>query len=73
MQGPGGVAAPGRMAAVAMVYNAGVPGAVRYVSGLSGGLDALAEPLRLNFLPEAEARALQARLGREIARNTLRW
>jgi len=46
MQGPGGVAAPGRMAAVAMVYNAGVPGAVRYVSGLSGGLDALAEPLR---------------------------
>ena len=39
----------------------------------TAGGNALAEPLRLRFLPEAEARALQARLGREIARNTLRW
>ena len=46
MQGPGGVSADGRMAAVAMAYNAGVSGAVRYVSGLTGGLAALAEPLR---------------------------
>lgn len=46
MQGPGGVAAEGRMAAVAMVYNPGVPGQVRYVAGLTGGLAALGEPLR---------------------------
>ena len=39
----------------------------------TAGGNALAEPLRLNFLPEAEARALQARLAREIARSTLRW
>ena len=39
----------------------------------TAGGNALAEPLRLRFLPEADARALQARLGREIARNTLRW
>jgi hypothetical protein len=34
------------MAAVAMVYNAGAPGQVRYVAGLIGGLAALGEPLR---------------------------
>ena len=39
----------------------------------TAGGNALAEPLRLRFLPEADARALQARLAREIARNTLRW
>ncbi len=39
----------------------------------TAGGNALAEPLRLRFLPEADARALQARLGREIARSTLRW
>lgn len=39
----------------------------------TAGGNALAEPLRLRFLPEAEARALQARLAHEIARNTLRW
>lgn len=46
MQGPGGAAADGRMAAVGMVYNAGVSGDVRYVSGLTDGLAALGEPLR---------------------------
>jgi hypothetical protein len=46
MQGPGGRAASGRMAAVAMVYNAGSPGQVRYVAGLTDGLSALGEPLR---------------------------
>ncbi|MCW5581378.1 MAG: PH domain-containing protein, partial [Luteimonas sp.] len=30
-------------------------------------------PLRMRFLPEAEARALGARLGREVARRRLRW
>ena len=46
MQGPGGAAADGRMAAVAMVYNPGAPGQARYVAGLTGGLAALGEPLR---------------------------
>ena len=46
MQGPGGVAADGRMAAVGMVWNAGAPGRVRYACGLAGGLAALADPLR---------------------------
>lgn len=46
MQGAGGSAAPGRMVAVGMVYNPGVPGQARYLSGLSGGLAALGEPLR---------------------------
>jgi len=45
MQGPGGAAADGRMAAVAMVYNPGVPGQVRYLAGL-GPLAALGDPLR---------------------------
>lgn len=46
MQGPGGAAADGRMAAVAMVYNPGVPGQARYLAGLTGGLAALSQPLR---------------------------
>jgi hypothetical protein len=46
MQGEGGRAAEGRMAAVAMVYNPGVAGQARYVAGLSGGLAALGGPLR---------------------------
>jgi hypothetical protein len=46
MQGPGGTTAEGRMAAVGMVWNAGVPGQVRYVCGITGGLAALGEPLR---------------------------
>jgi hypothetical protein len=46
MQGPGGAKAEGRMAPVAMVYNPGVGGQVRYLSGLAGGLAALGEPLR---------------------------
>ncbi len=39
----------------------------------TAGGNALAEPLRIRFLPEADARALHARLGREIARSALRW
>lgn len=46
MQGPGGTTAEGRMAAVGMVWNAGIPGQVRYVCGIAGGLAALGEPLR---------------------------
>jgi len=46
MQGPNGVTAEGRMAAVGMVWNAGVEGQVRYVCGLTGGLAALGDPLR---------------------------
>ncbi len=39
----------------------------------TAGGNALAQPLRLRFLPEAEARALHEALGREIARSALRW
>jgi hypothetical protein len=46
MQGPNGAAAAGRMAAVGMVYNPGKSGQVRYLAGLTGGLEALGEPLR---------------------------
>ena len=46
MQGPKGAKADGRMVAVGMVFNAGVPGQARYVCGLTGGLEALAIPLR---------------------------
>ena len=46
MQGANGSAAEGRMAAVGMVWNAGVPGQVRYVCGLTGGLSVLGQPLR---------------------------
>lgn len=46
MQGDNGSATAGRMAAVGMVWNAGKPGQVRYVCGLTGGLNALSEPLR---------------------------
>jgi hypothetical protein len=46
MQGIDGSAAEGRMAAVGMVWNAGRPGQVRYVCGLTGGLKARGESLR---------------------------
>ena len=50
MQGPHGAPAEGRMAAVAMIWNARDDqqqgGEVRYVSGLTGGLAALGLPLR---------------------------
>ena len=46
MQGDNGGAAEGRMAAVGMVWNAGRPGQVRYVCGLTGGLKVLGDPLR---------------------------
>lgn len=46
MQGPNGAATEGRMAAVAMVWNGEKEGEVRYVSGMTGGLAALGEPLR---------------------------
>jgi hypothetical protein len=46
MQGAGGAAAEGRMAAVGMIYNPGVPGQARYLAGLTGGLAALGESLR---------------------------
>lgn len=39
----------------------------------TAGGNALAEPLRLRFLPEADARALHARLGHEIANSPLQW
>ena len=45
MQGPGGGAAEGRMAAVAMVYNPGRPGQARYLSAVRP-LAELGEPLR---------------------------
>lgn len=38
----------------------------------AGGND-MTDPLRLRFLPAADAHALHARLAREIARSTLRW
>jgi hypothetical protein len=46
MQGENAGAAEGRMPVVAMVWNAGEEGRVRYVCGLSGGLAALGQPLR---------------------------
>jgi hypothetical protein len=49
MQGPKGAKAEGRMAAVAMVWNAKdgkKGGEVRYLSGITGGLAALGVPLR---------------------------
>lgn len=46
MQGPGGSATDGRMAALGMIWNAGEEGRVRYVCGLTGGLAALGQPLR---------------------------
>jgi hypothetical protein len=45
MQGPRGASAAGRLAAVAMVYNPGVPGQARYLAGL-GPLAELGGPLR---------------------------
>lgn len=46
MQGPNGAAAEGRMASVGMIWNAGQPGQVRYVCGLTGGLKVLGASLR---------------------------
>lgn len=46
MQGPRGATADGRMAAVGMVWNAGVAGQARYVCELSGGQAGVGEPLR---------------------------
>lgn len=45
MQGPGGQSAAGRMAAVGMIYNPGVPGQARSLAGLDG-MAGLHEPLR---------------------------
>ena len=39
----------------------------------TAGASALAPPLRLRYLPEAEARALFERLGRELAGRKLHW
>lgn len=46
MQGANGAKAEGRMIAVGMVFNAGHPGHARYVCGMTGGLEGLAQPLR---------------------------
>ena len=46
MQGEKGATADGRMAAVGMVWNPGVPRQVRYVCGMTDGLDVLGDPLR---------------------------
>ena len=56
-QGPNGAATEGRMAAVAMVWNGEREGEVRYVSGMTGGLAALGEPLRERRLPRIVGRA----------------
>lgn len=55
MQGPGGARADGRMAPAAMVYNPGAAGQARYLSGLTGGLAALGEPLRRQAAQVGEA------------------
>lgn len=39
----------------------------------TAGAGAMAPPLRIRYLPVDEARALHARLGREVARRPLRW
>jgi putative membrane protein len=39
----------------------------------TAGAGAMAPPLRIRFLPEAEARALHAQLSRTLARRPLRW
>lgn len=46
MQGPNAAKAEGRMASVGMVWNAGKPGQLRYVCGLTGGLKVLGGSLR---------------------------
>lgn len=46
MQGGNAAKAEGRMASVGMVWNAGKPGQVRYVCGLTGGLKVLSASLR---------------------------
>ncbi|MBP8804776.1 MAG: PH domain-containing protein, partial [Pseudoxanthomonas sp.] len=39
----------------------------------TAGAGAMAPPLRIRFLPEAQARALLAGLGATLARRRLRW
>ena len=39
----------------------------------TAGGGAMAPPLRIRFLPEAEARALPAQLSQTVARRPLRW
>ncbi|WP_149194470.1 PH domain-containing protein [Luteimonas suaedae] len=39
----------------------------------SAGAGALAPPLRIRYLPEADARALLARIGNEVAKRRLHW
>ena len=39
----------------------------------TAGAGAMAPPLRIRFLPEAQARALLADLGATLARRRLRW
>lgn len=39
----------------------------------TAGASAMAPPLRIRFLPDALARDLYARLGRELARRPPRW
>lgn len=39
----------------------------------TAGAGSMSPPLRMRLLPEAEARALHARLAREVARRRLRW
>src|SRR5690606_25462865 len=39
----------------------------------TAGAGAMSPPLRIRFLPEAEARELHARLGRMLATRQLRW
>jgi len=39
----------------------------------TAGASAMAPPLRVRFLPEAEAQALYATLSRTLARRSLRW
>ena len=46
MQGENATKADGRMAAVGMVFNAGVPGQARYVCGMTDGLKGLSAPVR---------------------------
>ena len=39
----------------------------------TAGAGAMAPPLRIRYLPEAEARALYLRIGTMVARRALRW
>ena len=39
----------------------------------TAGASAMAPPLRIRYIAEAEARALQARLAHKLARRKLQW